>query len=107
MKLLAVLFSLLAAPAFAQPSGRCGPHDELIAKLAEVYQEVVKWSGLHEGPGLPPDTVMEMAANDSTGTWTIIVSAPGQAACIVAAGTGFKAGPADIKRKAKPGERSA
>jgi len=70
---------LAGLPAFAQA---CAPRDAVVARLAEVYDEVARLRGLTLG-----GEMMEIYLAPS-GTWTVVVTNPGGIACVVAAGEG-------------------
>ena len=77
---------LLAIAAFmpgsvlAQPA-TCGPHDDVVARLASGYGESRQSIALGAN-----NTVVETFASIQTRSWTITVTNPGGLTCIVAAG---------------------
>ena len=76
-----------AAFQFAPAQGQtaCGPHDKVVAQLADHYGEARRASGL-TGDGY----LMEIFAAP-TGGWTILITLPGGPACIVGAGEQWQA----------------
>lgn len=86
--ILAFSLSVLAAIANAQ-SVQCGSRAAIAARLLGQYSEVPAVTLTSEG------AVIEIWANMSTATWTILrigVADPTQA-CVVASGTGIVGGP--------------
>ncbi len=78
--------ALIAAATQVQAQGRnCGPHDTVTTHLAENYAESRRMIGLAAN-----NAVLELYAAD-TGSWTILVTGPGGAACIVASGENYEA----------------
>jgi hypothetical protein len=89
----AVVTALLLAtcvPANAQNSN-CAPHAMFIEGLADRYGERRVMAGLN-GDG----TVVEIFANDQTGTWTALIVQPTGIACMVASGEQFDSTVADL-----------
>ena len=89
----AVVTTLLLAacvPAHAQNSN-CAPHLMIIEGLADRYGERRVMSGLNGD-----STVVEMYANDQTGTWTALVVQPNGTACLVASGGEFNSSIAEL-----------
>lgn len=76
--LLPLLF--IALPALADEP-KCGPRDEIVAKLAHDYGEA------QTGAGLSRDGVMvEVYASPATGTFTVLASDPSGQSCLVTYG---------------------
>lgn len=76
---------LLAADmAFAQQSN-CADHATVVASLSDGYGENRQAMGLTS-----TNTVLEVFASTTTGTWTITLTTPGGPTCLVAAGIGFQ-----------------
>lgn len=80
---LAVLF---AFPVMAQQKRNCAPHDTVVQRLADGYGETRQAVGLGaEG------AVVEVFASDSSRTWTITVTFPNGATCLVVSGQAYEA----------------
>lgn len=78
--------AMLLATTHAQAQGaNCAPHAAIIERLAENYSERRQSIGLGNN-----NTTIEVFASDTTGTWTITVTAAGGLTCLVAAGTAFQ-----------------
>ena len=78
--------TLVLAATQTQAQGRnCGPHDAVVAHLAERYAETRRMIGLSSN-----NTIIEVYAADG-GSWTILVTTAGGASCIAAAGENFQA----------------
>jgi hypothetical protein len=75
---------LLATDA-AQAGAQCGPRDGVLAQLADQYGESRRSMGIAANT-----TVMEVYANDETGTWTIALTLPDGVTCLIAAGQSFE-----------------
>lgn len=71
--------------AFASPGPQCGNRDAVVAELAGRYGETRRGIGIAAN-----DTVMEIFAAETTGTWTITVTLPQGVTCLVASGTNFE-----------------
>ena len=84
MKALVTALVLLASPAVAQ-EWQCAPRDEVIAGLARNFDENRRFMGLAGDNS----TVVEIYANDATGSWTITTSTPDGQMCLSASGYGF------------------
>ena len=80
--LAAVVLALSAFPAAAQP--KCGPHDAIVARLADGYGETRQAIGITSGGGL-----LELFASATTSTWTITITAPSGVTCVIAVGAAF------------------
>lgn len=76
--------ALLALATGASAQTNCGPHDAVVSRLAEGYGEARVSIALGAN-----GVVVETFANLETGTWTIVVTAPGGPSCLVAAGEAF------------------
>jgi hypothetical protein len=79
--------SLALALPFAAPAAAevCGPRSELIKRLASQYSEAPVAVGLTSGGAL-----LEVLTSDNGATWTIMVSRPDGASCLVAAGESWQ-----------------
>ncbi|MDJ0512829.1 MAG: hypothetical protein QNJ62_05230 [Methyloceanibacter sp.] len=78
--LLALCLSLLPITA-AAGMPRCGPYEEQIAYLREVYDEHPVARALEARGGL-----LERLESRDGRTWTLIVISPSKIACVAAAG---------------------
>lgn len=74
----------IAAPA-AQAAQQCGKRDIVVGQLSDKYGETRRSMGLSAN-----NTVMEMFASSSSGSWTITVTLPDGMTCLVASGQGFE-----------------
>ncbi len=85
MKLTAAIAALImtATPSFAAQN--CGQRGAVIQQLADKYSETLKVGGLQKVQGA--QVLMEIWASPETGTFTVLLTKPDGAACIVAAGT--------------------
>lgn len=86
--LIAVVLAVLSiAPVAAQTV--CGPRAGIVQQLQSQYGETRQAMGLQ---GQPPNTVViEIWANLETGTWTVLMTPPGQPTCLVTSGQGWVA----------------
>jgi hypothetical protein len=89
--LVALMLGVCAAPAYAQQGAFCGPRERIVAQLADKHGETRRAVGLQQNM-----QVMELYANDGTGSWTIIVAMPTGVACLVAAGEAFQIAPPTV-----------
>lgn len=80
-----ILAALFATTASAQQQVPCGPRAEAIANLESKYGEVRQSAGLSARGAL-----IEVYANDETGTWTIAASLPDGRMCLLDAGESFR-----------------
>lgn len=72
------------APAYAQDAANCGPRQDVLNLLGEVFDESrILMSLSSEG------LLTEFYANQTSGTWTIVVTTPTSVACIVSHGNTF------------------
>lgn len=69
--------------AFAAPN--CAERSFVLNELAGKYRETRRAVGLAAN-----NTMMEMFASDSSGTWTLTVTMPDGTTCLVASGNGFE-----------------
>jgi hypothetical protein len=76
---------VLLATHSAQAQSQCGPRAGVVAQLADQFGETRRSMGLAANT-----TVMEVYANDETGTWTIALTMPDGVTCLVAAGQSFE-----------------
>lgn len=85
IRYIAALLAVLAGPVAAQ-APQCAPHDRVIALLSGKYGEDRRSAGLAGAEG---QAIMEIHANEETGTWTIIIIRPDGIACLVISGSHF------------------
>lgn len=76
---------ILAAHA-AQAANQCGKRDTVVTQLTEKYGETRRGMGVANN-----NSVMEMFASDTSGSWTITVTMPNGMMCLVASGQGYEA----------------
>ena len=86
-----VLGSLMSGMAQAQPM-LCGPHAEISAVLAEKYGEHPIGIGVSA-----TGAAVELLSNKDSGTWSLLMTAPGGPTCLVANGENW------FSAKPKPG----
>ncbi|MGR3484493.1 MAG: hypothetical protein ACU0BF_04055 [Paracoccaceae bacterium] len=83
---------LAAAPAHPQAAPprppACAPHAAVMAHLAERYGEARRSLGLTANA-----QILEVYANDETGSWTITVTRPGGPTCLIASGQHWQDAP--------------
>lgn len=79
--------ALLAATeiASAQSGPRCATRDLVLDRLTGKYGETRRSIGM-----APNNSVVEVYASETTGSWTITVTHPNGLTCMVAAGTAFE-----------------
>ena len=82
---LAVIATTLAA-AQASANIACGERHDVLAKLAEQYKEAPVGIGLASNGGL-----IELLTSEAGTTWTLIITVPNGATCILAAGEDWQA----------------
>ena len=63
----------------------CGDRTEILTRLADHYKEAPVGIGLASNGGL-----MELLTNESGRTWTLIITAPNGASCVVAEGEAWQ-----------------
>ena len=83
--LIALAFVFLSTLASAQDPS-CRPHDEMAFFLAEGWGESLQSIGI-DGAG----AIVEVFASPETGSWTLVLSKPGDLSCIVASGSDWEA----------------
>lgn len=84
MRALVAVLALIASPAVAQEL-ECAPRDEVVAGLARNFDENRRFMGLAGDNS----TVVEIYANDATGSWTLTTSTPDGQMCLTGSGWGF------------------
>ena len=90
MKYIALSLILPATTVHAQP--RCAPRDNVIAKLQNDYGETRRSIGLAKN-----NSLVEVHASGTSGTWSITVTTPNGTTCLVAAGNSFEALTANVE----------
>ena len=90
----ATIAALILTASAANAQSNCGPHVDVVARLAEQYGEALVAHGL-----INDQFIMQTFANLETGSWTIVaVGVTGQT-CLIAAGTMFeRITPAEVKK---------
>ncbi len=92
------LAGLLILPFAARASpAQCGPHEAVSGQLAKQFGEQTRAMGLAED-----NTVMELYGSEKTGTWTLTVTLPNGATCLVAAGNNFETVTPTTQAKGNP-----
>ncbi|WP_235962671.1 hypothetical protein [Jannaschia marina] len=84
---LALLTTLLAAPALAQTQANCAPRDMVVERLSGHYGEAFSGGGLQSA-----ETVFEVWVSEADGNWTILMTDAQGVSCIMAAGTDWTPG---------------
>ncbi len=88
---------LILAAQGARAGPPCGPREQVVAHLAEKYAETRRAVGLAGN-----NSVMELYAAETTGTWTIAVTTPEGVTCLMASGQGFQAVTEELPAKGNP-----
>lgn len=88
---------VLLATHAAQAAPHCGPRVAVLATLAEKYAETRRGMGIAAN-----NSVMELFASSASGTWTITVTMPDGAMCLVASGEGFDSVTEELPAKGEP-----
>ena len=96
--LVAVFSCLIAAPAASQRMV-CGDADAIIAHLAERWGETPAAMALDAA-----GRMIRILVNRETGSWTAIVTGPGQPTCLLSHGTAWE--PLPFARPRIPGDPS-
>ena len=79
-----MIFLLFSSSAFAQSA--CLPHAQMVDLLDGRYSEQSVSAGLENGGRL-----IEVFATADGGTWTLVMTTPNGASCVVAAGIEWQA----------------
>jgi hypothetical protein len=79
-----LILLLLTDHSFAQ-SAQCGPRKAVLAALEQSYHEAAFAMGMAGGGAL-----VEVFANLTTGSWSILATSPAQITCLVASGDHFE-----------------
>jgi len=77
----AMAMTLAGADVRAETQPACGPRHDVLAVLADRFKEVPVGIGLAEGGNL-----IELLTSTAGSTWTLIITTPKGATCILAAG---------------------
>jgi hypothetical protein len=77
--------ALIAATNIAEAQSNCAPREVVVERLATGYGETRHSIGLAAN-----NSMLEVFASLETGTWTITVTTPGGATCLVASGSSFE-----------------
>ena len=85
IKAIALVLAI-ALPSAAHASSQCGARDTITAGLQAKFKEQVRVIGM-----VPNGSVIEMWANEKTGTWTFVVTNPHGVSCVIGAGSAFEA----------------
>ena len=81
--LAAVLGLAMCSPVAAQPN--CADRDQMVTKLSEKFGETQQSYGL-----TPNNNIIEMFANQESGTWTALLTTSTGKSCMMASGTAFR-----------------
>lgn len=76
---------MVASSVSAQGAQNCATREKVIARLAEKYGETRQSMGLGSN-----NAVMEVFANDASGSWTITVTMANGVMCMMASGQAFE-----------------
>lgn len=88
---------LIFATTAAIAAPQCAQRDTVLAQLAKTYGETRRGMGLASN-----NSVMEVFASTSSGSWTITVTMPNGVTCLVASGQGFEAVAEDLPASGEP-----
>ncbi|MFQ5955386.1 MAG: hypothetical protein ACE5JZ_10020 [Kiloniellales bacterium] len=83
MAIVAILVTLGATPASAQVL--CGDHAKMVASLDQKFEEA------RSGIGLASNGAVVELYTASTGTWTLLITKPGGATCVIGNGEAWEA----------------
>lgn len=78
-------FGAMSLPAAAADNMICGKRDKIISQLQGKYGETARVMGFSKGAG-----VVEVFANERSGSWTILITNPTGMSCLMAAGEAFE-----------------
>lgn len=93
LRIAALLGLAFAAPSAAAEGRSCAQREKVVARLAERFGETLQSIGLQSETGM-----VEVYASEATGTWTILLTGPDGASCLLAAGQAWET------RLARPGK---
>jgi len=87
MALTAATGTYLAAASnlWAQSLRNCGPREQVVGRLTNGYGETRQSFGMGAN-----NSVVEVFASDTTGSWTITMTSANGMTCLVAAGQAFE-----------------
>lgn len=85
LRIAALLGVAFAAPAAHAEPRTCAQREKVVARLAERFGETLQSIGLQSAEGM-----VEVYASEATGTWTILLSRPDGATCLLAAGEAWE-----------------
>ncbi|MEN8656787.1 hypothetical protein [Marivita sp.] len=77
--------ALMASSTLTQAQQNCAARDTVIQRLASAYGETRQSIGLAQN-----NTMVEVFASSTTGTWTITVTNTAGRTCLVASGQAFE-----------------
>ncbi|MEX0283866.1 MAG: hypothetical protein AB3N23_04585 [Paracoccaceae bacterium] len=78
---------LLCLSAGIAQAGNCADRDQVVERLQAKYDEQLTVGGLHETRS--SQSVLEVWASRTTGTFTVLMTSPQGVSCIVASGTDY------------------
>lgn len=81
-KYIALALAASCSPAMSATS--CDHRDQITQKLTDNFGETQSIVGLTSGGNL-----FEMFTNDTTGTWTVVLTNPNMVSCVMTVGTAF------------------
>ncbi|MDO9641332.1 MAG: hypothetical protein Q7J44_22630 [Pseudotabrizicola sp.] len=87
---------LILAATQIHAAPQCGTRDLVLGQLTEKYGETLRGIGVANN-----NSVMEVYASPSSGSWTITVTLPDGRMCLVAAGQGYQATTGDLPAKGR------
>lgn len=82
-QIVAGMATIALSAGIAQAQQACAPTDAIANILSEQHGESIRAQGFTSG------TVLQMWANEETGTWTVITVHPDGASCVRASGGNF------------------
>lgn len=85
---------LLLAASQTHAAPQCGTRALVLGQLTEKYGETLHGMGMANN-----NSVMEVYASPSSGSWTITVSLPDGRMCLVASGQGYQASTTELPAK--------
>lgn len=78
--LIVLIILALIFPRPSKAQANCAPRAVIVDRLVEQYGEA------RQAVGLTSNALIELFANDQTGSWTFIASLPDGTSCVMAAG---------------------
>ncbi len=89
--------TIIASIAFASPASSqqqlCTERNAVVTQLSKQYSEAPVAMGLANNGGL-----IEILSSDKGQSWTIILTMPNGMTCMIAAGEGWEALPASVRK---------